>query len=962
MTAEDHSGGGSPCERLGAFVDGELEAAEAATFRGHLVECARCQEEMHALMQLAALARTPVRAEPSLAVLPPPVHARRPPRAMLVLGAVAVGVALVVAVSHQRRPPTAGQLLASLDVRRTSGWPSYAGPGDYRPYVVQRGQGSTEPLRGLGKLEEAGDWHGLGTVALARGEYGQALAYLRKAPQDAATLNDVGLALMDSGNPEAALEAYDRARELAPSFAPPRFNRALALDRLDLPRAALEEMRDASRSAEGGWKDEALRTARSLQATVESRLAEKARVEEAKQALLEGRVPDAGLVRTFPGSFRAQFYVALALAPDRASVERLLPLARELDELSRSRRLEQWVASTAARASSRRAGLAPRLRPLVDRSTPEERGALAREASAAAQDDQLLFVLGLNLFSGEDSRPFAELVGRLHDPYWDLRLAEYRAWVARKEGRLADAERSARGLLDGVCRDPTLSGPCANVALDLAQTYDHAGRPADGQRAAQTFRAIVARAPHPVREQNGLQLAGSNSAEADRVSMARAEFEELSQVPGQSCRSSEYGHFSLAQAYIRRGDAASARTALEAAPACPEGNLVMRAELQADLAVLTGSGADRAAAAERIRAAAIERVEKASAAVAVDRLVLDALRLMLDAEEGRPDTRRRLTEIQRTSRQVAGAEDEVARAARAVGFQLIRESRNAEALEVAASMLDTPVPDRCVLSVLADARRVGLVWSTGADALQGQVRLRSDSGAPAIDPGCASVTVLAPTGLLDLTRWLPPDRAWSIRVGAPRPAAGPTRFEERLLVRGALAPADLNLPPLRRAGPVREGWKVVEGPEATPSRVRAQLEAADLVDFEVHGIVDASAPDGAVLVLSPDARGTYAISAADIRGLRLERGPVVLLGACRSATGSRYRDVTWTLPQAFVRAGARAVYASVSELPDDRVGDFLAGVARRLEKGVAPSVALRDERVDWLRRGESWARDVVLFD
>jgi hypothetical protein len=130
----------------------------------------------------------------------------------------------------------------------------------------------------------------------------------------------------------------------------------------------------------------------------------------------------------------------------------------------------------------------------------------------------------------------------------------------------------------------------------------------------------------------------------------------------------------------------------------------------------------------------------------------------------------------------------------------------------------------------------------------------------------------------------------------------------------------------------------------------------------VHGLVDASAPDGAVLVLSPDAQGTYSISATDIRGLRLERGPVVLLGACRSATGSHYRDAAWTLPQAFVRAGARAVYASMAELPDDRVGDFLGGVARRLERGEAPSVALRDERVEWLRRGETWARDVVLFD
>jgi CHAT domain-containing protein len=89
---------------------------------------------------------------------------------------------------------------------------------------------------------------------------------------------------------------------------------------------------------------------------------------------------------------------------------------------------------------------------------------------------------------------------------------------------------------------------------------------------------------------------------------------------------------------------------------------------------------------------------------------------------------------------------------------------------------------------------------------------------------------------------------------------------------------------------------------------------------------------------------------------------VVLLGACRAATGSHYRDFTWSLPQAFVQAGARAVIASLAELPDDRVGQFLSAVARRVEAGTAPSVALRDERVEWLRRGERWSQEIVLFD
>ena len=65
MTPEDHSGDPVHCDRLGPFVDGELGAVEAAGFRRHLVQCARCQQEMHGLMQLSALAEG-ARAQPAV--------------------------------------------------------------------------------------------------------------------------------------------------------------------------------------------------------------------------------------------------------------------------------------------------------------------------------------------------------------------------------------------------------------------------------------------------------------------------------------------------------------------------------------------------------------------------------------------------------------------------------------------------------------------------------------------------------------------------------------------------------------------------------------------------------------------------------------------------------------------------------------------------------------------------------
>ncbi len=196
MTPEDHSGGPVRCEQLGPFVDGELGTVEAASFRRHLIVCARCQQEMHGLMQLSALADE-ARAQPAVPKhAPVPIAAAdrraRPRRAawMGVVGVVAIAAALVLALRGGTSRPDLPTLLASLDARRTSGWPSYAGAREYRPYVVQRGGNASVPLKGLARLEEQGNWQALGTAALVQGEYAQALSYLRRAPRNVATLND----------------------------------------------------------------------------------------------------------------------------------------------------------------------------------------------------------------------------------------------------------------------------------------------------------------------------------------------------------------------------------------------------------------------------------------------------------------------------------------------------------------------------------------------------------------------------------------------------------------------------------------------------------------------------------------------------------------------------------------------------------------------------------------------------
>jgi hypothetical protein len=44
------------------------------------------------------------------------------------------------------------------------------------------------------------------------------------------------------------------------------------------------------------------------------------------------------------------------------------------------------------------------------------------------------------------------------------------------------------------------------------------------------------------------------------------------------------------------------------------------------------------------------------------------------------------------------------------------------------------------------------------------------------------------------------------------------------------------------------------------------------------------------------------------------------------------------------------------------VGEFFRRVTARLDSGETPAVALRNERVEWVKAGKPWVRDVVLFD
>jgi CHAT domain-containing protein len=139
--------------------------------------------------------------------------------------------------------------------------------------------------------------------------------------------------------------------------------------------------------------------------------------------------------------------------------------------------------------------------------------------------------------------------------------------------------------------------------------------------------------------------------------------------------------------------------------------------------------------------------------------------------------------------------------------------------------------------------------------------------------------------------------------------------------------------------------------------VLAALATATYAEIHAHGIVSAANQDAAFLALSPGSDGKFALDAGTIRKAKLGAAPFVVLAACRAAAvASVFRD-RWSLPDAFLVAGARGVVAADVPIPDANARAVLDELHRRLVAGEDPAVALAAIRK---ARG-GWAAHLMLF-
>ncbi|HRC57552.1 MAG TPA: CHAT domain-containing protein, partial [Kofleriaceae bacterium] len=154
----------------------------------------------------------------------------------------------------------------------------------------------------------------------------------------------------------------------------------------------------------------------------------------------------------------------------------------------------------------------------------------------------------------------------------------------------------------------------------------------------------------------------------------------------------------------------------------------------------------------------------------------------------------------------------------------------------------------------------------------------------------------------------------------------------------------------------------LRGGLATPAGVLAALTGATYAELHVHGQADLAAADASFLALSPGADQRWALTAGEVRKAKLTARPVIVLAACRAARVAPYEHRRWSLPDAFLEAGARAVIAPTVEIPDDQAVTFFAELRQRLARGEAPATALAAVRTAYVERGAAWAGNVILFE
>jgi len=146
--------------------------------------------------------------------------------------------------------------------------------------------------------------------------------------------------------------------------------------------------------------------------------------------------------------------------------------------------------------------------------------------------------------------------------------------------------------------------------------------------------------------------------------------------------------------------------------------------------------------------------------------------------------------------------------------------------------------------------------------------------------------------------------------------------------------------------------QVLEGPKALLQAVRDGSRSASVLHFATHAVIQSDRPMDSFLALANAER----LTAGAVYDLTLA-SPLVVLSACRSATGAISADGVHGLTRAFFAAGAASVIASVWDVPDEPTSQLMAEFYKQL-RSARTADALRSAQIAIMQRLRAGALSV----
>lgn len=942
--------------RIDEYLDGQLDAAGEDAFLAHVADCAPCQDELHAAVQLRdredalRAAAPPVVLAPTAPVIPLAARRRRWLAPTVAVG-LAAAAAAAIALTRGKRPDGAAQqpapTLALASTRGLEARLAWDGAAGYRPYDAMRSGGmrpETIDPRALAALAERGDCAGVAAAYLLSGELARAEAQYQRCPSSPDLDADRAALALARGEPAAALQHADRALAARGDHPVARWNRALALRELGLGLAAAAEFDRAA--TDPTWAEEARARAAAVRAPLVAMRDGYAEVVAAGRAMVAGGPPiPAPLARSFPARARLRLDDAVRLAPDRARLDELRPLAETLDGLAGDGLVARLDTLTLRPAP---AAVAQTYQAWVEAGTIADEAAWQRWRRDARKADARGLLLGAMLLAGRgaDDAATVALATASDDP-WTAALGQVVAAGALKDPDAADrqfADVEARCAAGAVPAYPCLRAAYARAMLAFARYQV----PATAAAVGRALDLIASTGEWAVRFRT-LYLAGNAARLRGQHGLAIAYFDEAV-AASDDCPLTRAAGAVAAELVLRDGRVADAAARARSLPTCGDASLV-ELSLAVDLA-RTGAPV-RPAAEVRAGLAAVASTDPTDAAI----VTLMLARLDLGTDVGAVERLRTLS-AERSRPHTPGRPDPGQVAAAVLAVEAGRAGRWDDAVAAVATRLGVPAPTTCGLVLASEVGHVVAVAIDRAGGKHGGVERAVAPSVLAAVTGCDRVDVLALPPHLGAPLALAPTVPWRFVTGPAR-AADPGAAH-RVVVADARPPTTLGLAALT-APPTAPGAEVIRGDAATVARIAAAARDATLLEFHVHAI-NVAASDAPALALT-DGPGGWAATAEMIAGWRLPRAPVVLLADCDAAVGADYDELYWGLPRAFLDAGAGAVVAALVPVPDAEAGAVFAAIGDAISAGEAPAVVVARMRAEKIGQDPtSWVRYLVVFE